>query len=362
MRPKSDTVIGVCLERTGGTVFTGERSRRGADSSLLLSTKSMDEVDWPKDSPEEAARRVRHLARWAAEIGGPQLYAIGVSGPGPFKSLRRRDVETGTFGAIHPDRSHLPLRGLKLYSIFKEEIDKLGLARKADVVVHTDAIACAIGESILRRTEKRTMLAFFIVGEGIGLGVVRGRSPVRSALHPEVGLLEVKIHEDEGDHLSIRDFSWETKSYSVAQMASNEALRERCNCGEADLKEALDRLSVADRERILDRRAYYLAQMCLACTVTLAPHQIVLGQDVELEADLATRVWKHVKSLLTRRDTDKQPLFDYAELGQSDFISNARIRQAAASSRPLGTTGALGMLYASAAAEKTETKFRPEMD
>ena len=361
MPPKIETIVGVHLERTGGTVISGERrttAPRGKEKlpSFTLAAKSLDKFTWRQDSKEEAARCVHDIAEMAAKIGSSNLHAVGVAGPGPFQSLRRHDIKSETFGSIHPNRSHFPLQGLNLYATFKSEIEKLKKSPAAEVIIHTDAVACAIGESIVRQTADRTMLAFFIIGDGIGLGVVRGRSPLRSALHPEIGLLEVQMHKHEGEAFPIANYDKTKMSYSVAQMASNIALRERCNCGNDSLKLALNKLSERDREIILERRAYYLAQMCLACTVTLAPHQIVLGQDVDIEPDLAGRVWRHFHDLKKRRGDAYQPLFEYAELGQSDYVSNASLGS-------LGTTGALGMLHASLVADRDENgKFSPEMD
>lgn len=359
------TVVGIHLERTGGTVISGTRHDRGG---LRLAPKSLDTFSWLQTSPEDAGRKVHELADFAASLGSDPLYAMGVAGPGPFVSLRRSDPD---FGQIHGERSHPPLRGLNLHTIFEGALRKQSKSPKASIIIHTDAVACAIGEAIARKTNPRTMLAFIIIGDGIGLGVVRGRSPIRSALHPEIGLLEVRVHSDEGDSYPIKEYEKkkedaqvsEQSSYSVAQLASNIAIRERCKREDLTAREALETLPQESREYILERRAYYLAQMCLACTVMLAPHQIVLGEDDKFasEPDLAGRVWKHFRELLDARGQAEQPLFEYPELKEASFISNSVVMEGVAPKQSLGVTGAMGMMYAALASDAGD-RTRPELD
>lgn len=366
------TVVGIHLERTGGTVISGTRHDSDDNDDLRLTPKSLDTFSWPQNSPEKAKRKVLELANFAAQLGSDPLHAMGVAGPGPFVSLRRVDSD---FGAIHGERSHPPLRGLNLYTIFEGALRKQGKSPKANIIIHTDAVACAIGEAIARKTDKRIMLAFIIIGDGIGLGVVRGRSPIRSALHPEIGLLEVRVHRDEGARFPIKEYPkklaevskdtvLEPTSYSVAQLASNIAIRERCKKIDVTADKALGTLQRdSDREYILDRRAYYLAQMCLACTVMLAPHQIVLGEAEKFasEPDLAGRVSQHFRAFLDARKTAGQPLFEYPELIDPSFISNSWVMKGVAPRQSLGVTGAMGMMYAALVSDVGD-KTRPELD
>lgn len=103
-------------------------------------------------------------------------------------------------------------------------------------------------------------------------------------------------------------------------------------------------------ERLLP---YYLAQGCLACTVILAPHQIVLGADHDPSDRLLEKTANAFGRFLSRRVGDAQPLFRYKQLERSGFIAAPTPIPALA---PLGggprVTGAVGMCVAAARAER----------
>ena len=361
MPAKIQTVVGVHVDRTGGTAMIGDVEIARNGTTRLRLHPSPKETQWQTGS-NSVLPELEAFARTAAELGGQNIKMMGVSGPGPFRSLRRSHKANDTFGLIDEERAHRPLNGQNLYKVFKDAVSSSNHASEADVIVHTDAMACAIGESVSRGLEPNKLLAFFIVGDGIGLGLVRGASPIRTALHPEVGLISVQLHPKEGKSAGARIIR-KGVTYSVAEMASDLATKGRCGNIHVDLVTAFQALSFDVQKEILDRRAYYLAQMCLACTAMLPPHQIVLGQDVRLEPGetLAKRVYSSFDELINLRKKNKQPVFQYPEMLEPGFISDQKDPPGLTAKSKIGLAGAMGMAYAAAAAQVENNEIVVDM-
>lgn len=361
MPPSSEKFVGVHVDRTGGTLLTATLQRPREGNSRLTVENQPVEITW--QSHETIKEEFEAFAQKVAKLGGPNLKAIGVASPGPFQSLRRSHIAATTFGYIDPKYAHRPLNGIRVYDTFKAALKNSSLCVNAEVIIHTDAMACAIGEAVFRNVSSNHLLAFFIVGDGIGLGLVRGTSPLRSALHPEVGLLGVQLHKKERHGYGIDILTGGVGPYSVAQVASNIALRKRCGSLDPDFQKVFNLLGNTEQKVVLNLRAYYLAQMCLACTVMLPPHKIVLGEHFALEQDddLAKRVHRYFRSFMKSRDIAGQPIFGYPELYESSFISNQLNIMDPPCQSKIGRAGAMGMLYAAARADLSNNKVVVDM-
>lgn len=321
-----DTVVGVYLERNGGAIMCAdaidENNRR------QITPTHFEEVAWDPDDIESAREGVEALARRAIEIPGRN--SIAVASYGPFLSVRRvaddKKYRSEEFGKIHPETAHLPLRGLDLRTIFPRH-----------VTIHTDAEACAIGEAMIRGLEDHETLAYLLVTEGIGLGVVQGQRPLRSALHSEMGMLHVRYHDKD----PLTPLMGNLYAMSLSEMAANEAMRTR--------------LRQTESGKAWDIRAYYLSQACLACAVILAPHKIVVSLDLESnENDFISSklVDKHFRKFLKERYVNDQPVFDFDELDGPDYIDNPRSIPQINEKPSFRVTGSLGMCYAAATAPR----------
>ena len=351
----NEVIVGVYLERSGGSVMraivTGEDGE--ISGRKKLEATHYKDIDWDPSNVEEAHEGVRALAKIAASMGKHNLKSVAIAAPGPFLSLRRSNSD-GRFGIIHPTVSHLPLRGFNLRQIFHEGISESGGNPNTFITVHTDAEACAIGEAVARNLPDKSTLAFLLVTEGIGLGIVRGRTPLSSALHSEIGVLSVRW--DAADPLK-PERTDRHYAKSLSEMADNSSLRARYGLslaaadGSADVPKVTDAdLLAAPNHPLWEFRAYYLAQACLACAVILAPHQIVLGADVDVERSIAERTNRQFRAFLTARRIEKQPVFEFDEIGATGYISRSEPIPSLPDTRPFRATGALGMCHAAASA------------
>lgn len=339
-----EVVVGIYLERHGGALMQAVASDTGAGQKQIAPT-DFQEFTWDARWGHDAEDGIKRMASAVAKIG-PKLKTIALASYGPFKSHRRTtsaEKYTGRDFGIIASASHMPLRGFNLRALFQEGISRNGGNDKALITIHTDAEACAIGEAITQGISEDEVLAYFIVTEGIGLGVVQGRRPLSSALHSEVGMLHVRCQR--------KDPLRPPKEYglyarSLSEMAANQSLRQRFaiknNLGEINDED------IGKDHDILDLRAYYLAQACFACAVILAPHKIVLGADLS-EANIAGMTEEHFFRLLNARYVDRQPVFEFDGLRKGDGYISSSQSISAISEKPLfRVTGALGMCYAAA--------------
>ena len=345
-----DIVIGVFLERNGGAVMQALPSRVERDTSSYQKMEAVrfHQIDWNPTDVSAAAEGIQYLAKMAADMGKDRLKSVAIAAPGPFLSLRRSNLD-GNFGQIS-GAAHLPLRGFNLFQLFHDGLIQNGGNPEAFITIQTDAEACAIGEAMLRQLTNKDTLAFILVTEGVGLGVVQGRTPLSSALHSEFGMLHVRW--DRTDPLRPTEETDRLYSKSLSEMAENSALRKRCGipptASKADLVSALN-------DATLDLRAYYLAQACLTCTVILAPHQIVIGADVDTNdasKSVAERTNRYFRNFLSARNIDGQPTLQFAELEKDDYVSASRALYSVSKEPSFRITGALGMCHSAARADR----------
>lgn len=358
MKLRSHRVAGVYLERTGARLIVANASVQGITDPWRISVdeSATENVSWERDDDVGARTAIANLAIRLGE-NHRNIESLAVASYGPFESLNRRKQDRGgskstytrDYGCVHPDAAHLPLRGLNLFETFQN-----GFRHGADRVIRpwimTDAQAGAIGEAIDRKTGADDLLAYVIIGGGVGIGLVSGRTVLPSALHPEFGLMSVLVEKSDPLYPKFRGLDQDP---SLAELISHDALIERLN--------ATPGRSDADRRALameLDREfwkfsAHYLAQACLACTSVLAPHKIAIAAyidpfgDIEIETGLAKSTRDEFDRLMKRLKLYDQPVFEYSDLNatESPFITNAIGVHGIGRHEEISSKGALGACY-----------------
>jgi hypothetical protein len=340
-------VAGVYIERTRAMLIRAEAksiaNERGQPEEQI-DVLDLEERAWKASDPDAAILGLRQLATVIAK-SGPELNSVAVACYGPFQSMT---FGAERYGFLHESNAPPPFQGKDITRTFRAalQIARETTADDGFFSLHTDANACALGEAAARGTLRDHALLFILVTEGIGLGIVSGRDIAASALHPEIGLLPVRV--DERDRLRPPRHKVPYTG-SLSSLADNRALRARA-------KKMFGRLpdleSITD-DLFWDLRAYYLSQACLAATAILAPHQIVVACDIEPElGDLVARTRGRFASFIKDRLSEREPVFEYPELteesGLRPFISRPRPMVGLGIPPSIRTTGAIGMCYAAA--------------
>lgn len=292
----SGFVAGVYIERSRAMFLMARPMRTGQCTKLDF--LAYEEAVWDARDPEEAAHGLRILASVLGR-SGPDLSHVAIASYGPFQSLT---PTASTFSVLQPERADLPFRGVNLARLFREEFVRHGAGRASPAIhIDTDANACALAEVHARNWPREHTLFFLLLTEGIGAAVVNGHAVFPSQLHPEIGLMHVRLHPDDNFFASE-----EARSYglSLTRVAANPSRIHRRNVrGDGD-EDAFWRL-----------RAYYVGQAALAATVILSPHKIVIAADLEPEnGDTLARVREEFVKLMKRRDNAADPFLPlYAE-------------------------------------------------
>ena len=340
--PDTETFFGVYLDRFGGAIMRaqvlGTASHR---KQLELAATHCIPALWLDQRKRTVLDGIRHLATEANKASGDGAIKLAISSPGPFVSLNHKD-RSKDYGTVHPKVGTEPMRSFNLPTEFSKAFQDVGgNPERLRIEVHTDAQACAMGEAVSRDLGPNSTLAFILVTEGIGLGLVRGRTPIGSALHSEFGMMPVRWRGD--DKLKPdKDQGKRRYSQSLSQLAENRSLWKRISD-----EPSVRKLAEGDLD-VLDHRAYYLAQGCLACAVMMAPHKIVLGADLDYEERISEMTAVHFRKFLAAREIDREPVFDFPEISDSGYISNSKKILNTRDIAALHVTGALGLCHAAA--------------
>lgn len=347
-----ECVAGIYVERTGARLLLMSAARQDVKDWWTLSYIAHEPVSWHPAKKSEAVAGMRYLLQIVRQHPSkPQ--ALGVACNGPFVSLNPSTSKD--YGRLHRKYSDPPLRGQSLSEIIRSELgDEWGLKGIEDAggkslkpfVIHTDANACALGEAYNRNlikpdVHKNRTLAFVCCCEGIGLGITRGPSIIRSALHPEVGLMPPRIMV--GDPLRPDKVDIDFAS-SIAELANDKALIDRLKAIEERDVNLGEVVNFTD-EDFWDVRAYYLSQVCLACNVIIPPNMIAIGARIDPLGDVGQRTRSFLRDFFKKREDDNQPLIEYQDAKKNDFVSNSLPHPELPIEHSLATTGALGMCY-----------------
>lgn len=178
-----------------------------------------------------------------------------------------------TFGTIDTQRAfvqHVPSRGPRSKTIVKVDLKNDLRSQGVRIVADNDATSAAFGEYLFgagRAHQSESPHAFVYVwaGRGLNAGIVIDGSPWQGRLHPEMGHLVARLHEIDQLPGGYPQNCGIHKGGCLTGLAGFRTLQERVNDHGRSEAEATDAM------------AYYLAQLCAAVTLTVAPIRIVLG-------------------------------------------------------------------------------------
>jgi len=342
-------VAGVYMERNGAMVIRA--AKRDKIPWPEIEVLDYEDFHWDPNDPQEAEHYLAEIGALLVESGAA-LRSVAVASYGPFVSLKR---SSPSYGIVHPKISDRPLRGQNWRELFHEGLVKQGAREDLLIRIHTDSNACALGEAVARDLPRDHVLAYLTVTDGVGLGVVTGREIRSSALHPEIGMLHVRYDKD--DKLKPPK---EANLYagSLSSMADNRALLERQSAILGGVPTTKQMIRDIRSDRFWEMRAYYLAQACLATTVMLTPHQIVVEADIDAvdmgpDYTAASLTRQKFYRLLEERRHEGAPVFEYDELSsRATFITGSTAIAGFDDVAPFRVTGAIGMCQAAAMAKR----------
>jgi len=334
-------VAGVFIERTGALLVSANAEKTdNLFEQWDINNRNIFEVTWSKKN--EVKHGIRLLGEFINNCN-PSIDSVAVASYGPFESLNPKNKK---YAYIHKN-THAPLTGIKLKKEFTNIIgDHLKDKTAPNLTFHTDVSACALGESILRQLNENEILGYLAVTNGIGIGIVHGRTILNSALHPEIGLIPVRLAEDDRlmdtSSMPVEEGAFQYSGSLEELTGHKSTLARQLNF----VSTSTDQKNKDNYNKLYNLRAYYLAQACLSFVAINPPHYIVIGTDIDPRFDIEGRVRYFFKNFIDERLQAKQPMFEYDELQKPNFIS---LSVNSGSHKHLSSTGTFGMCHAAAA-------------
>jgi fructokinase len=269
----------------GGTTF---KCAVADSSGHLLDTRRV-----PVTSPEETIGACLGFFREILTRRGARLACLGIASFGPV------DVDPAS-----PDYGTLlatPKPGWSGTRLTQRFFAGLG----SPVVLDTDVNGALLAERELGAAKGMRSAAYVTIGTGIGAGLFGPGGFLSKPTHPEFGHIRVERHPDDLGFAGVCPFH----GACLEGLASATALTRRYG----------DPALLPRNHPAWDIEAFYLAQACLALTLTARPERILLGGGVMLADGLMPRVRAAFASLLNGylelSDADIETLIQRPALG-----------------------------------------------
>lgn len=259
----------------GGTTF---KCAVADPSGYLLDTRRI-----PVTSPEETIGACLGFFREMLTRRGARLACLGIASFGPV------DVDPAS-----PDYGTLlatPKPGWSGTRLTQRFFAGLG----APVVLDTDVNGALLAERELGAAKGMHSAAYVTIGTGIGAGLFGPGGFLSKPTHPEFGHIRVERHPDDIAFAGVCPFH----GACLEGLASATALTRRYG----------DPALLPRDHPAWDVEAFYLAQACLALTLTARPERILLGGGVMLAEGLMPKVRGAFAALLN----------GYLELSEADI-------------------------------------------
>lgn len=259
----------------GGTTFKCAVADPGGH---ILDTRRV-----PVTSPEETIGACLGFFREKLTVRGAKLACLGIASFGPV------DVDPAS-----PDYGTLlstPKTGWSRTRLTQRFFSGLGVP----VVLDTDVNGALLAERELGAARGMRSAAYVTIGTGIGAGLFGPGGFLSKPTHPEFGHIRVERHPDDHAFAGVCPYH----GACLEGLASATALTRRH--GEPALLPA--------DHPAWDIEAFYLAQACLALTLTARPERILLGGGVMLAEGLMPKVRAAFAALLN----------GYLELSEADI-------------------------------------------
>lgn len=271
----------------GGTTF---KCALADATGHILETRRI-----PVTSPEETIGACLGFFREMLTVRGAKLACLGIASFGPV------DVDPAS-----PDYGTLlstPKPGWSRTRLTQRFFAGLS----APVVLDTDVNGALAAERELGAARGRRSAAYVTIGTGIGAGLFGPGGFMSKPAHPEFGHIRVERHP--GDHAfeGVCPFH----GACLEGLASASALTRRHG----------DPALLPRNHPAWDIEAFYLAQACLALTLTARPERILLGGGVMLAEGLMAKIRaafaKLLNGYLELSDADIETLIQPPALGDA---------------------------------------------
>ncbi|WP_275983499.1 ROK family protein [Paenibacillus hamazuiensis] len=225
-----------------------------------------ERVSFPTTTPEETMGQV------AAFFRDKAVEAIGIGSFGPVDLHR----SSPTYGYI----TTTPKPHWGNYPILAE------LQKHVNVPVgfDTDVNAAALGEAEWGAAKGLSSCMYMTIGTGIGAGAIVEERLLHGLLHPEMGHILVRRHEE--DHFA---GNCPFHNDCLEGMAAGPAIEKRWGKKGFELQ---------DNAKVWEFEAYYLAQAVVNAVLMLCPQKVILGGGVMKQAQLFPAVREQVSRML----------------------------------------------------------------
>lgn len=226
----------------------------------------IEKISFPTTTPEETLKLVTDYFK------DKQIEALGVGSFGPIDL----NTESSTYGFItSTPKKHW--KNVNLLGELKKHID-------VPMAFDTDVNAAALGELEWGAAKGLDSCIYMTVGTGIGVGAVTEGKLIHGMLHPEMGHILVKRHEDD-TYKGNCPFHGDC----LEGLASGPAIENRW--GQKGIV-------LSANPQVWELEAYYLAQALVNYILVLSPKKLILGGGVMQQKQLFPIIIEHVVNLL----------------------------------------------------------------
>ncbi|RZT21470.1 ROK family protein [Fictibacillus sp. BK138] len=226
----------------------------------------IEKISFPTTTPEETLKLVTDYFK------DKQIEALGVGSFGPIDL----NQESSTYGFItSTPKKHW--KNVNLLGELKKHID-------VPMALDTDVNAAALGEREWGAAKGLDSCIYMTVGTGIGVGAVTEGKLIHGMLHPEMGHILVKRHEDD-TYKGNCPFHGDC----LEGLASGPAIENRW--GQKGVV-------LSANPQVWELEAYYLAQALVNYILVLSPKKLILGGGVMQQKQLFPIIIENVVNLL----------------------------------------------------------------
>ncbi|ANX13868.1 fructokinase [Fictibacillus arsenicus] len=226
----------------------------------------IEKISFPTTTPEETLKLVTDYFK------DKQIEALGVGSFGPIDL----NTENSTYGFItSTPKKHW--KNVNLLGELKKHID-------VPMAFDTDVNAAALGELEWGAAKGLDSCIYMTVGTGIGVGAVAEGKLIHGMLHPEMGHILVKRHEND-TYKGNCPFHGDC----LEGMASGPAIENRW--GQKGVV-------LSANPQVWELEAYYLAQALVNYILVLSPKKLILGGGVMQQKQLFPIIIENVVTLL----------------------------------------------------------------
>ncbi|KZE64166.1 fructokinase [Fictibacillus phosphorivorans] len=226
----------------------------------------IERISIPTTTPEETLEQVIGFFKTR------EVDALGVGSFGPVDL----DHASPTYGYI----TSTPKRHWNSFNLVGELKKRFSVPIGFD----TDVNAAALGESVWGAAKGLDSCLYMTVGTGIGVGAVSEGKLVHGMLHPEMGHILVRRHEEDPFRGSC-PFHGDC----LEGMAAGPAIEARWGTKGVEL---------AGDSKVWELEAYYLAQALVNYILILSPKKIIIGGGVMKQEQLFPLVREQTVKLL----------------------------------------------------------------